>query len=171
MPKKVKQHFFIDVIAWRYPIRILCWILTYVFLFPEMLWLLNVLFGISGFVGTVVALLISFMAFFGLVLVNDYIEYTKFPILLFEDHLEFRESIFLSENYKIPYRNIVEIKTRENFLQKRRGLKTIAFQLKSGSSTLQTRAYWMDLHDVGNAEKVADAIWQRVQNIHEMKKA
>ena len=134
------------------------------FLFPDLAALSSYLFGLDGVVNNVFLLFISFMLFFGLVLLAYFIEYTKFPILLFEDRIEFRESIFLKENYKIPYKNIIDIKVTANPVQKYYGLKTLKLNLNTGADHLKTRDYWVDFHDLKNADNIAGFITDKMNS-------
>jgi len=161
-PKKVKQCFDVGVLAWRHPIRLISWALTLSFLFPDLSWLVGKIFGTDEGLSGLILIFITFMLFFGLPLLTYFVEYKKFPILLFEDRIEFRENIFLSENYRIAYRNVLEVKIKSNPLQKRKKMSTIRLNLRSGSENIKTKNYWQDFHDVKNAKRIAKFIESKI---------
>ena len=105
--------------------------------------------------------IVTFMLFFGLPLGEYFIEYRQFPILLYEDRVEFRENIFLKENHRIRYDQIVSANVTQSYLQKIRRLKSLRLTLKSASKLARTPEMTHDLHDLKNAHGVAEYIFSR----------
>ena len=82
------RQFRLSVIFWRHPERLLLWAAV-MFLFTP-----DIQYYVGGFVRNAylsdyaTIWLGSFMLFFGLPLLQNYIEYKKYPLKFYKDHLE-----------------------------------------------------------------------------------
>ena len=109
-PHCIYRKFHISIICYRHPIRIVIWLVFLALFLPDLIAQLHDHAGEHFNMLPLGIILLSFVIFFAGPLLATFWEYKRYPICFYKNHLLVRNSLFLSEHIKIPYRSIMKMK-------------------------------------------------------------
>lgn len=112
----------------RHPLRLAFSLVVVLALLPELLHLLQLMFGLSGQKGLLAAALLIFSVFFLSPLTMAALDCQAIRYVFYKDRLEMIESFFLRDKIRVQYRTITGLRIERSFAQRVRGLGDIILE-------------------------------------------
>ena len=145
-----RSRFSFSIFLWSHPVRISLAIIILSVMQPELKHLLNMLTGVEDPINSFCVFLLVFLSCVGLPMITTFLEYRLFSYKFYEDHVAFRHSLIMTEQVKIPYKTISNIKRSANWMQRRH--KLVNLQLSVKTSHLQKHEDGHILYNVPNSK-------------------
>jgi len=145
------------MVVYHHPVRLTTSLLIPLFLLPELSSFAQKHIGLGSAAASVfVVAMIVFLVFLPQLLVSA-LDCKGVSYDFYKDHFSFTESFLLREPIRVPYRNVIAVKTRQSRFQKIFHLADIVIETQP-VGRLETRSVFTVIRDVRLATRAARKI-------------
>ena len=145
---KIYRKFRLSVIFWRHPERMFIWLAAMFLFTPDMARYLGPYIQNEYLSITSTIWVGSFALFFAGPIIMNFIEYKRYPVMFYDDHLRIRNSLFIRENLVIPYKSVRHVENSSSLAQKLNRLETVKLQLRTSNDDRRRRDYSFEVEDL-----------------------